>query len=403
MKQMSDERAEYIAQALDDETIETSPQVEFRDPIKELGFARIEHVITLDAELSDGAYRTYALLHYYWQRKDAAWVGSDTLASVRNLTEATISNHLKELKEAGLISRQRRMGKSSMTYLEDLPERYAEAAKLILSKRKKSLGKLSKKLDDSPKAKSMSSSGKNSRKNEGESNQNDVAMRTIEEEPLNENHVGAKIAPPPSADEPISHRQDTTQDDSFSAYANKTVPAAPLDEEKDFASVKHNTPRTKDERNASVRRAAEQGEQNARSRRGKRGSVVSSPWDAANAETRQIAAEMASIGLRQEFTVECFERQPSAVVNAWTWKAKQICDDIEAKKITREKVMASLAHFKNGGGKQFDKWEQLPTPNQIAQYVMTYAATTTTTTTTTCQQAATQQVGTGYGYGKRLA
>jgi len=146
VKKTNEERAEYIASAVYDE-VESIPSVEFRNPISELGWAKIEHVVTLDLELSDGAYRTYAILHYYWQRKNAAWVGSDTLATVRGKSEQTISNHLKELVDAGLIGRQRRMGRTSMTYLEDLPDRYAEAAKNILSKRKKTSGKLSKKLD----------------------------------------------------------------------------------------------------------------------------------------------------------------------------------------------------------------------------------------------------------------
>lgn len=171
---MNDVRAEYLAQAVGDEPEQTQ-SVAWRDPVKELGWARIEHILTLDINLSDGAYRTYALLHFYWQRKNAAWVGTDTMATVRGCKESTISNHLKELIDAGLISRSRRMGRTSMTYLEDLPERYAEAAGSILAKRQKNVGKLSKKLDVTDPIKST------------------YRMRTIEEEPLKEN--GANPAP----------------------------------------------------------------------------------------------------------------------------------------------------------------------------------------------------------------
>lgn len=131
------------------------PDVVYKDPVKELGFAKIDHIITLDRELSDGAYRTYALLIFHAQQKGLSWVGVDTMAELRGVSEATISSHLSELSDMGLISRKRRMGRSSLTYIEDLPEKYPLMAGVILEARKdknikKTLGKSSRKLDVSP-------------------------------------------------------------------------------------------------------------------------------------------------------------------------------------------------------------------------------------------------------------
>lgn len=159
-------------------TAEQSPDVEFRDPIKELGFAKIDHILTLDAGLSDGAYRTYALLCYYWQCKNATWAGVDTLAKVRGVKESTLRKHLKELADVGLITRQRRMGRSSLTYFEDLPEKYTDAAKVILKDRQNKRGKTAKNLAVRP-----------------------PELSPREEEPLkknhlNENHLGGSVSKP---------------------------------------------------------------------------------------------------------------------------------------------------------------------------------------------------------------
>jgi DNA-binding transcriptional ArsR family regulator len=194
VKVMSEERAAYIAGTLSDEPIEQVADVEYRDPIKELGWAKIEHIITLDTDLSDGAYRTYAMLLYYWQRKNTTWVGVDTLADVRGVTESTIRKHIAELKDAGLISRQRRMGKSSLTYIEDLPEKYSDDAEKILTNRRKNRGKSAENSAVSPPKKSRSGNSKKPYENRDEVHENGQGMRTIEGEPKNDNHF------PPTAE-----------------------------------------------------------------------------------------------------------------------------------------------------------------------------------------------------------
>jgi len=56
MGKAKEERAEYKTE---------TQEIRHRNPIKELGFAAMEHALTLDTDLSDGAYRTYALLKFY--------------------------------------------------------------------------------------------------------------------------------------------------------------------------------------------------------------------------------------------------------------------------------------------------------------------------------------------------
>jgi DNA-binding transcriptional ArsR family regulator len=128
---LAEEKALYVVNEPESAEVEVS----FKNPVRELGFAQIEHIIGLDVDLSDGAYRTLSILHYFWQQKKRAFPSLETLAKLRGKSERTVSEHLAELTEKGIISRARRMGTSSMTYLEDLPQSYAEAATAILEER----------------------------------------------------------------------------------------------------------------------------------------------------------------------------------------------------------------------------------------------------------------------------
>lgn len=134
-KIMSEEQTEYIAKSLDDGDIETRA-VEHRNPSEQLGFASMPHIIGLDTKLSDGAYRTYGILKYFSQRHEWAIPSVETLAVLRGVTEPTIKRHLKELIDRKLIGRSRRMGTSSITYIEEIPKEYLDAARAILEKRK---------------------------------------------------------------------------------------------------------------------------------------------------------------------------------------------------------------------------------------------------------------------------
>jgi hypothetical protein len=131
MAVLAEEKAVYIVNEPDDVT-----EVSYKNPVRELGFAQIEHIIGLDTDLSDGAYRTLAILHYFWQQKKRAYPSLATLATLRGKDEKTVRRHLAELTDKGIISRQFRMGTSSVTWLEDLPQEYQDAASDILTLRK---------------------------------------------------------------------------------------------------------------------------------------------------------------------------------------------------------------------------------------------------------------------------
>jgi hypothetical protein len=78
------------------------------------GYAQVYHVITEDASLSDGAFRTHvALLRF--ARMGQTYVSREQLATVRGKTTATISAHLTELQELGYITRQERKELTSIT------------------------------------------------------------------------------------------------------------------------------------------------------------------------------------------------------------------------------------------------------------------------------------------------
>jgi len=103
-----------------------SEEVRFRNPIQRHGFAILYHVLTLDKGLSDGAFRLYALLLKYAQQKDFAYPGVERLAQDLGVSTRTILNRLAELEEHKMITRQRRFGKSAITWIEDLAQAYAE-------------------------------------------------------------------------------------------------------------------------------------------------------------------------------------------------------------------------------------------------------------------------------------
>ena len=102
-------------------------QVKYRREADQCGFARVSHLISLDPEISDAAYRTYAvILSYAWQDPNT-YVGLKRLADDRGKHEVTVSRHLTELADRGLITRQRRVGTSSLTWIEDINKVYEDS------------------------------------------------------------------------------------------------------------------------------------------------------------------------------------------------------------------------------------------------------------------------------------
>ena len=99
--------------------------IRHRRTIEDIGFAMLYHAITFDPQLSDGAKLTYAALLSHAQQKTYCWPGIEKLAEERGKCAGTISRHLLELKERGLITREPWAGTSWMTYIEDANNVYA--------------------------------------------------------------------------------------------------------------------------------------------------------------------------------------------------------------------------------------------------------------------------------------
>lgn len=124
-KRINDPRAAYTVDTpANGDEVEQSNEVVHRDKIEGFGFARMSHYLTLDTRISDGAYRTYALLLKYAQQKGSLFAGIKNLALNRDVSPATMSRHLDELVALRLISRERRMGHSTITYIEKLDTIY---------------------------------------------------------------------------------------------------------------------------------------------------------------------------------------------------------------------------------------------------------------------------------------
>ena len=115
--------------------------IAYRDPVQKVGYAQLNHVMALDTELSDGAYRTYALYIKYAQQEDHCYPGIKRIARERKKSMATISRHNAELESLGYITRVRQTGTSSMTYIENISqtERFKAIARKELEDRKQHL------------------------------------------------------------------------------------------------------------------------------------------------------------------------------------------------------------------------------------------------------------------------
>lgn len=101
-------------------------EIRFRRQIEDAGYSVLYHVLTLDRGLSDQAFRLYSLLLKYAQQKSHAYPGVKRLAEDLGKSEVSVSRALAELKERGLISRQRRFGTSTITWIEDPNQVYGD-------------------------------------------------------------------------------------------------------------------------------------------------------------------------------------------------------------------------------------------------------------------------------------
>jgi hypothetical protein len=94
--------------------------VTFENGIVAQGFAAIYHAITLDGELSDGAYRLYALLLKYAWGNSTTHVSRSRLASDLGTTEKTITRRMSELARLGYIRREQVDSNSWNTIIADV-------------------------------------------------------------------------------------------------------------------------------------------------------------------------------------------------------------------------------------------------------------------------------------------
>lgn len=103
----------------------TRDELRFRRQVDAAGWAMMSHVLTLDQGLSDGAFRLYALLLKYARQEGGCWPGVARLAQDLGKDQATVKRRVAELESRGLITRERRYGRSSLTWLEDLEPLYS--------------------------------------------------------------------------------------------------------------------------------------------------------------------------------------------------------------------------------------------------------------------------------------
>lgn len=120
---------------------DTKESVEFRDrsSVEELGFSIQYHVCVIDPEISDGALRTYLVYLMHAHQKEHCWPLTSTVADIRDVDARTIKRHNDELENHGYITRQRRYGRASITYIENITKnkRLNELASLLLENRER--------------------------------------------------------------------------------------------------------------------------------------------------------------------------------------------------------------------------------------------------------------------------
>jgi len=155
--------------------------VHFENPVKQLGYAMVYHVATLDDELSAEALRTLLVYTMFAQQKNACWPSRKTVAQMRKKDVATITRHNQELERLGYIKRQKRSGTSSITILTDYESspRLVELARQILQERNNAP------TDTPPKRKSALSKSADVRP--AKAHKRAPEEEPIEEEPIEEN------------------------------------------------------------------------------------------------------------------------------------------------------------------------------------------------------------------------
>ena len=120
-----------------DEEEQSASESRYRNKEKRVGYVPLSNaLIRLFADLPDAALRTYLVLCSYAFGRGETFVGQETLCQLRGAHLSTIIKHINSLKEAGLISVERRgQGKTNIYIIEDIPEKALdEYIKLFIDK-----------------------------------------------------------------------------------------------------------------------------------------------------------------------------------------------------------------------------------------------------------------------------
>ncbi len=106
-----------------------------RKPKESFSARYVSHIATLDPPIGPAPRVLLRIYDYHTREAESCWPGRERLAKLLLCNVKTVSRANTELEKAGYISRSRRMGSSSLTYLEQInasPD-LQEFAKHILS------------------------------------------------------------------------------------------------------------------------------------------------------------------------------------------------------------------------------------------------------------------------------
>jgi hypothetical protein len=90
-------------------------------------FVIVDNPVLLDCQISDAAFRLYCVLTKYAGQDNGCWPGIARLANDTGKGETSIKRLIKELTARGLISRERRFKRSSVTWIEDIEQVYKQS------------------------------------------------------------------------------------------------------------------------------------------------------------------------------------------------------------------------------------------------------------------------------------
>ena len=94
--------------------------IKYKNPVDSFGTSNVSRIAAFDPRISGTAYKLLSIYDYHTREAESCWPGRERLAKLLQCSPATVTRANAELEEAGYISRSRRMGSSSLTYLEQI-------------------------------------------------------------------------------------------------------------------------------------------------------------------------------------------------------------------------------------------------------------------------------------------